>query len=68
MSLSAKQKKAVEYVIANPGAPVESIVSAAGASTTGSNAAEFIWRMLSNGTLRLDVSPEVRDALEDGEI
>ena len=65
MRMSEKQRKAVEFVAANPEASIDQIVAAAGVSTTGSNAADFIFRLLANGFLRLDVSPEVRDSLEN---
>lgn len=67
MALTGKQRKAVEYLVANPDATPEQVVEAAGVSTFGSNGPEFLWRLLMNGALRLDVTPDGVSAVLEGQ-
>jgi hypothetical protein len=61
MALTDKQRKAIEFIADNPEARPEDI-----AGGDGRNAADFIWRLLTSGKVVLDLSPETRDAIEDG--
>jgi hypothetical protein len=63
MRLSDKQAKAVKFLADNPGADVSKVLAAAGVSLYGSNGPQFIYRLLSNGSLRLDVTPEGAEAV-----
>lgn len=63
MKVSPKQRKAVEFVANNPGATPAQVVEAAGISQWGSNAPEFIWRLINSGVLQLDLTPAAREEL-----
>jgi hypothetical protein len=63
MRLTEKQAKAVRHLVANPGASIDDLVAAAGASENPDNVRAFICRLIENGALRLDVTPEAMEAL-----
>lgn len=67
MKITDKQRKAIEFIEANPGASVMEIAAAAGASTSGSNDAEFLRRMIDAGLVQVVLTGEVNAAIEDGE-
>lgn len=65
MKVTDKQRRAIEYIDANPGASVADIATAAGASTTGSNDAEFLRRLIDSGLVQVVLTGEVNAAIED---
>lgn len=67
MKITEKQKAAIEFIYDNPGASVVDIAKAAGASTTGSNDAEFLRRLIDNGMVQVVVTGEINAMMEDGE-
>lgn len=67
MKVTDKQRRAIEYIDANPGASVADIAAAAGASTTGSNDAEFLRRLIDSGLVQVVLTGEVNAAIEDGD-
>lgn len=65
MKVTDKQAAAAMYVHANPGATVEQIARAAGASTSGSNAAEFVARLINSGLVQVVCTTDVRAVLDN---
>jgi hypothetical protein len=68
MQVTSKQRAALGFIASNPGASVRDIAAAAGASTSGDNAASFIARMIDAGLIQAVLTAEAADALEDGAI
>lgn len=64
MKVTEKQIAAVEYISRNPGANVEEIARAAGASTSGSNDAEFLRRLIDGGYVQVVLTSDVRAVLD----
>lgn len=64
MKVTDKQVAAIQFIARNPGATVEEIATAAGASTSGSNDAEFLRRLIDNGFVQVVVTSDVAAVLE----
>lgn len=65
MRITDKQAAAIDYVHHNPGATVEQIAEAAGASTSGGNAAEFVRRLIDSGLAQVVPTTDVRAVLDN---
>lgn len=65
MRITDKQVAAVEFIHSNPGATVADIAKAAGASTTGSNDAEFLRRLIDSGLVQVVCTSDVRLVLDN---
>lgn len=65
MRVTDKQAVAVQFVHSNPGASVADIAAAAGASTSGSNDAEFLRRLIDAGLVQVVCTTDVRAVLDN---
>ncbi|MGZ4518908.1 MAG: hypothetical protein ACXVXP_00245 [Mycobacteriaceae bacterium] len=64
MKVTEKQIAAVQFISRNPGASVVEIAAAAGASTSGSNDAEFLRRLIDGGLVQVVPTADVRAVLD----